>query len=153
MTDDTKPRNFRRDLYIEKYGSEVAADARLAEEARQDAARAVDIRTRVLDARLGRTTSSPGETARTRDAQGVGYRRKGAQQAEPAPKPVQRFAAQEAAILGKLAELGIDAQALAAPAGKRSPAKQAVQTALGYSVDVMNKAWQRLRNAGSINDA
>lgn len=69
-------------------------------------------------------------------------------------KPVQRQAAQEAAILAKLAELGFDAGAVpAAPAGKPSQAKQAVRAALGYSTDVMNKAWQRLRTTGVIKDA
>ncbi len=89
------------------------------------------------------------------DSQQTGYRWEGPQQAEPAPpKPVQRQAAQGAAILAKLTELGFDAQAVpAAPAGKPSPAKQAVRAALGYSADVMNKAWQRLRAAGAIKDA
>ena len=69
-------------------------------------------------------------------------------------KPLQRQRAQEAAILAKLVELGFDAKAVPpAPAGKPSPAKQAVRAALGYSPVVMNKAWQRLRKAGAISDA
>ena len=88
------------------------------------------------------------------DAQGTGYRWEGEQQAHARCKPVQRQQAQEAAILAKLAELGIDPQAMSpAPSGKRSPAKQAVRLALDYSPDVFNKAWQRLRNAQSIKDA
>ena len=72
----------------------------------------------------------------------------------PLRKPVQRQAAQEAAILAKLAELGFEATALpVAPAGKASPAKRAVREALCFSADVMNKAWQRLRTAGNIRDA
>lgn len=154
MNDDSKPRNVRRDLYIEKYGSEVAADARLAEEARQDAARDVDIRRRVLDARFHRTMSFLGEDARTRDAQGIECQWKDATQAGPTPKPVQRQAAQEAAVLAKLGELRFDSKALPpAPAGKSSPAKQAVRAALPYSPDVMNKAWQRLLRAGAIKYA
>jgi hypothetical protein len=85
------------------------------------------------------------------DAQGAGYRWEGVQQAKPTPRPVQRQAAQEEAILTTLSELGINAQAVpAAPAGKPSPAKQAVRAKLGFSPDVMNKAWQRLRTAGRI---
>lgn len=37
MTKGTRPRNVQRDLLVAKYGSEVVADARLAEEAKQDA--------------------------------------------------------------------------------------------------------------------
>lgn len=88
------------------------------------------------------------------DAQGTGYRWEGAQESGPIRKPLQRQAAQDAAILAKLADLGFDARAVPpAPSGKASPAKQAVRTALGYSPDVMNKAWQRLRSAGAIKDA
>jgi hypothetical protein len=89
------------------------------------------------------------------DAQGAGYRWEGAQQTAPEPpRPLQRQAAHDAAILGKLAELGFDAQAVPrAPAGKPSPAKQQVRAGLGYSADVMNKAWQRLRDVGAIKDA
>jgi len=89
------------------------------------------------------------------DATGAGYRWNDAQQSDaPPPKPVQRQATQNAATLAKLAELGINAHAVpTAPPGKPSPAKQAVRAALGYSEDVMNKAWQRLRTAGEIKDA
>ena len=73
---------------------------------------------------------------------------------ETSIKPVQRCAAQDSAVLAKLCELGFDAQAVPLPArGKRSEAKHAVRKALGYSEDVMKKAWQRLRNDGSIKDA
>ncbi|ACB35727.1 hypothetical protein Lcho_3471 [Leptothrix cholodnii SP-6] len=66
----------------------------------------------------------------------------------------QRQRAQELAILAKLTDLGVDAKAVPpAPAGKPSKAKQDVKAALGYSKDVMNKAWQRLRSAGDIRDA
>lgn len=68
-------------------------------------------------------------------------------------KPVQRQQAQEAAILSKLIELGFTPTELPAPpAGKESSAKTAVKQALGYSPDVMKKAWQRLRNDGRIKD-
>lgn len=67
------------------------------------------------------------------------------------PVPLQR--AQEAAILAKLAEFKFDAQALPpAPSGKQSAAKQAVKAALGYTDDVMNKAWMRLRSDGRIQN-
>lgn len=70
------------------------------------------------------------------------------------PRPVQRQEAQEAAILAKLTELGYEPQALPAPpSGRPSAAKQAVKAALGYSTDVLNKAWQRLRADGRIKDA
>ena len=73
---------------------------------------------------------------------------------DPPPKAIQRQHAQEAAILAKLAELGIDPQAVpSALAGKPSAAKQAVREGLDYSDNVMNKAWQRLRDAGSLKDA
>ena len=53
MTDDVKPQSLRRLVYIAKYGSEAAADARLAEEARQDAICAAESRKLVdLDALL-----------------------------------------------------------------------------------------------------
>lgn len=72
----------------------------------------------------------------------------------PPPRPVQRQEAQEAAILAKLIELGYEPQALPTPpTGKPSAAKQAVKAALGYSTDVMNKAWQRLRADQRIKDA
>lgn len=72
----------------------------------------------------------------------------------PPPRPVQRQVAQEAAILAKLVELGYKPEALPAPpTGRPSTAKQAAKKALGYSTDVMNKAWQRLRNDKRIKDA
>jgi hypothetical protein len=63
--------------------------------------------------------------------------------------------AQEAAILAKLVELKFDPLALPLPAkrGLISPAKQAVRVALPFTEDVMNKAWQRLRNSKAIKDA
>ena len=64
------------------------------------------------------------------------------------PRPPRQQPHQEAAILAKLAELGIDAQALPpVPKGKPSKEKQAVMAALGYEPEVMKKAWQRLLNA------
>lgn len=70
------------------------------------------------------------------------------------PKPVPRHRAQEFAIMAKLRELGYDPQALPpTPRGKASPAKRAVASALTFSPAVMSKAWQRLRNDGSIRDA
>ncbi|HEY8875984.1 MAG TPA: hypothetical protein VIN03_00385 [Roseateles sp.] len=77
----------------------------------------------------------------------------------PAPTPgpatpLQRYPAQEAAILAKLVGLGFTPTALPRPKpGKESEAKKAVKEALGYSHDVMKKAWQRLRGAGRIKDA
>ena len=74
--------------------------------------------------------------------------------AKSTPGALQRQRAQELAILAKLTDLGVDPKAVPpAPAGKPSKAKQDVQAALGYSKDVMNKAWQRLRTAGDIRDA
>lgn len=88
---------------------------------------------------------------------GVTYRfpRMATESTQPALTAVPRQRAQEAAILAKLQELNFDPQAVPLPpkAGKASPAKQAVGAALGYSIDVMNKAWQRLRNEGRIKDA
>ena len=87
-------------------------------------------------------------------AAGAGYRFPPALTLAPPPKPVQRQQAQEGAILAKLVELGFDPQALPSPpAGKPSAAKQATKAALMYSTDVMNKAWQRLRDDGRIKDA
>lgn len=77
----------------------------------------------------------------------------------PAPTPgpatpVQRHRAQEEAILAKLTELGFTPTALPCPEpGKESKAKKAVKEALGYSHDVMKKAWRRLRADGRIKDA
>lgn len=68
--------------------------------------------------------------------------------------PVQRFRAQEEAILAKLAELGFTPVALPrARPGLESAAKKAVHEALGYSHDVMKKAWQRLLAAKRIKYA
>lgn len=68
------------------------------------------------------------------------------------PRPLQR--AQEDAVLAKLRELGYDPLAVpVAQPGHPSAAKQAVREALGYSDDVMKKAWQRLRTDGRIKDA
>ena len=71
------------------------------------------------------------------------------------PKPLQRQQAQEAEILAKLCELGFDPLALPLPLkrGAPSPAKEAVRAALNHSVDVMNKAWHRLRKDDRIMDA
>ncbi|MBV8500766.1 MAG: hypothetical protein JO006_03515 [Paucibacter sp.] len=71
-----------------------------------------------------------------------------------ATKRVPAHQAQEQAILLKLKELGFDPLALPRPpAGKVSEPKSKVMDALRYSVDVMNKAWQRLRKEGAIKDA
>lgn len=79
---------------------------------------------------------------------------RGGAQADAPPKPLQRLRAQEVAILAKLVELGIDPQAMPpAPPGKLSAAKQTARAQLGYSKDVMNKAWNRLRTDGRIKDA
>ena len=66
---------------------------------------------------------------------GLGELQQSEPQADAPPQPVQRQRAQEAAILAKLAELGIDAQAVPLPPrrGKPSPAKESVRNALGYS--------------------
>lgn len=89
------------------------------------------------------------------EAQDAGYKWGGnRQQAVPPPQPVQRRAAQEDAILAKLVELSFDPQAVPrGSAGGLSAAKNAVRVALGYTTDVMNKAWQRLRTDGRIKDA
>lgn len=72
----------------------------------------------------------------------------------PPPRPVPRRRAQEEAILATLAELNINPQAIPRPSpGKQSKEKNAVRNALRYSRDVMNKAWQRLRDDGRIKDA
>lgn len=78
----------------------------------------------------------------------------GVQQASTAQaRAVSRHSAQEAAILTKLSELGFNPLALPIPAaGKSSDAKQAVKKSLGYSEDVLKKAWQRLRSDGRIQD-
>ena len=70
------------------------------------------------------------------------------------PKPLQRRQAQEDDVLVKLRELGFDPLALPLPPkpGAPSPAKMAARAALNYSKDVMNKAWQRLRDADQIKD-
>lgn len=74
-------------------------------------------------------------------------------QSQPSPKPLQRQKAQQLAILQKLRELGYEPEALPkARSGKSSAAKQAVKAALGYTQDVMNKAWQKLRSDGQIKD-
>ncbi|OWQ83589.1 hypothetical protein CDN99_26015 [Roseateles aquatilis] len=66
--------------------------------------------------------------------------------------PAQR--AQEEAVLQKLRDLGFDPLKLPkAPPGKASEAKQAVRHAMGYSADVLDKAWKRLRSDGHIVDA
>ena len=68
-------------------------------------------------------------------------------------KRVPASAAQEAAILAKLRELGIDPQAVPAPdAGKRHEVKKQVRTALRYSEAQMRKAWTRLRADGRVKD-
>lgn len=74
-------------------------------------------------------------------------------QTAASPRPMQRWPAQEAAILAKLVELGFDPKAVPpAPPGMPSAAKTAVREALGYSKEVMRKAWQRLREEGSVKD-
>lgn len=84
----------------------------------------------------------------------LGNQSVGEQQADAPTRPVQRQRAQEAAILAKLTELGIDPQSVPpAPPGKLSAAKQVVREALPFSPDVMDKAWQRLRDHKRIKDA
>lgn len=68
------------------------------------------------------------------------------------PPPLPRQRAQEAAILAKLADLGIDPQALPVTQPGKRTVKQDVRVALHYSHDVMNKAWSRLRTEKSIRD-
>lgn len=68
-------------------------------------------------------------------------------------EPVQRQAAQEEAILAKLRELGFDPAALPYRRGKTSEAKMAASKALGFTKDVMKKAWQRLLDDGKIKYA
>jgi hypothetical protein len=72
-----------------------------------------------------------------------------------AQSPLQRQPAQEAEILATLLLLGFDPLAIPSPPrrGLPSPAKREVQRALGYTTDVMKKAWQRLRDDGRIKDA
>ena len=76
---------FRRIALIEKFGTEEAADFFLAEEAKQRAIEALRL---------------------------IKAAHKVEQRADPPPRPLQRQQAQEAAILAKLAEMGIDAQAV-----------------------------------------
>lgn len=73
----------------------------------------------------------------------------------PAVRPVQRQAANEANIIAKLVDLGFDPLALPRPLrrGVLSPAKQPTRAALGLSVDVMKKAWQRLSDQKRIKYA
>ena len=62
-----------------------------------------------------------------------------------APKPMQRWPAQEQAILVAIRGLGHDPQRLPAyPIGKPCAIKAAVKDKAGYSVDVFEKAWKRL---------
>lgn len=61
------------------------------------------------------------------------------------PVPVSRARAQEAAILAKFKELGIDPMRLPRPKrGASSPPVASVRAALGYTTDVMQKAMSRL---------
>ncbi|MBX9793209.1 MAG: hypothetical protein K2Y02_02805 [Burkholderiaceae bacterium] len=77
----------------------------------------------------------------------------GAELVHGTPKPVQRQRSQKEAILAKLVELGYTPTALPKPAsGKASRPKQEVKAALGYTNDVMKKAWQWLRDDGLIKD-
>lgn len=65
--------------------------------------------------------------------------------ASSTPKPVQRRTAQELAILAKLRELGIDPLAIPYRSGEKEPVKSTIRKALGYTIDVMKKAWLRLK--------
>lgn len=76
------------------------------------------------------------------------------QSAGPIPKRVPATEAQDAAILAKLRELGVDPHAVPAPEkGKTNLVKRRVQAELRYSPAVMNKAWTRLRTDGRLKDA
>lgn len=69
-------------------------------------------------------------------------------------RAVPALRAQEEAILQQLRLLGLDPLRLPkAPDGKTLEAKRTVQVALGYSPEVMRKAWKRLRKAERIADA
>lgn len=67
-------------------------------------------------------------------------------------KPVQRQAAQEAAILGEIRRLGLDPRLLpAVPKGKPCSTKATVRAALpAWSDAVFDKAWKRLTGDGRI---
>jgi hypothetical protein len=79
------------------------------------------------------------------------FRVSGVDQAEPvpAPRPVQRTAAQDAELLHALRAAGYDPANLPTPpAGKPCPAKAAARRACTtMSAAVFNKAWQRMRSA------
>jgi hypothetical protein len=69
-------------------------------------------------------------------------------------KRVPASIAQETAILAKLIELGIDPQAVPAPApGKQHLVKEQIREALRYSEAQMRKAWTRLRADKRVRDA
>lgn len=69
-------------------------------------------------------------------------------------KRIPAHRAQEESILAQLASMNLDPLRLPRPpAGKQCPIKKSVQEALQYSDEVMRKAWQRLRSAGSIVNA
>ena len=78
--------------------------------------------------------------------------------AKAAPlRPAQALAAQEEAILAQLSELNVQPLALPKTAPGRAGVKAQVRTAIGktslfQSKVVFNKAWQRLRNSGTIAD-
>lgn len=86
-------------------------------------------------------------------SEGTSYRLSIGTVGVPAVAPVSRARAQELAILTELRELGFDPLALPpTPPGKPSPAKQAAKSALSYSDRVFEKAWQRLRDSGQIQE-
>jgi len=67
----------------------------------------------------------------------------------PKPRPLAR--AREDVILAELIRLGYEPQTLPVlKPGKTSESKQKVKEALGYSKDVMNKAWQALLDDGRM---
>lgn len=74
---------------------------------------------------------------------------------QPPVKVVPRLKQQETAILDTLVAEGFDPLALPPPArrGLPSPAKQPIKKALGFTTDVFEKAWKRLRADGRLRDS
>ena len=73
-------------------------------------------------------------------------------------QPLQRWQAQDRAILGAIQALGLTAQALPRSAAGKPGAKMEIRRALKdnplfVSDKVFDKAWERLRAAGDVGDA